>query len=753
MPSFPRVEALDTFSSWTGIPPWATILGAVTLLVMLLVWAVGGARASFAAFLGGVLAAAMATGWALSAISRGKDGLRAGRAAIVTVLAVFVPVVFDPHTGDVFNLPKYTLVVVGALAIAGLWAVSGARSRAVPHWRNGLQWILLAILVWTAISAFTGVDSHVGLLGDYGSYDGLYAAIAFGVVMMATAEAFEVRDVRKVAGILAFAGGSIVVLYGLFQLHDLETHHAGWDFINWTTASIVGNIFSTFGNPNHLGGFLAMLLPILVVVGLGGKRLFTKIASAVLTLLLLAEVVRTVARGAWVAVVVSAILLAVMLAPELRKHPWPLATGAGVLAVAVGGMALAGKRFIHQPLSSLWQTGSSSSIQQRYDLWHAAIHLANHHPITGVGPDAFALVYPQVQSAAWVKNLGPNYLVNGAHDIFMNVLADQGYVGLLLFLALLVTIALRAAGAWRRLRAAEKREGAGKPAIEEARSRRLILSALSASVAAYVAQAVFNVQQVGLSFTFWLVLGLLLVVAGSAGVPDTLNPRVLLSRQTTSDEPKQSEGRTAERAPNSRARRGARGRRVSTPSWVITLTSVGAAAVVALLAYGADGPYRADHAYWGASVDLSAYVQATKGGGGDTTQLANAYFADMKHAFALNPWEALYPATDGQEIANSATKELGSSQSASTVQSATSNLKAAKTLLQQSMKDDPLAGSYAYDAAEIDMDLARIDTAGANGYLSSALSAVHRAIRDNPRDSDFTKLEKQILSARKSSSK
>ena len=40
----------------------------------------------------------------------------------------------------------------------------------------------------------------------------------------------------------------------------------------------------------------------------------------------------------------------------------------------------------------------------------------------------------------------------------MNVLADQGFVGLALFLALLAFAGLRAAGTWRRLRQVEQDE-------------------------------------------------------------------------------------------------------------------------------------------------------------------------------------------------------------------------------------------------------------------------------------------------------
>ena len=109
---------------------------------------------------GGPLTAAIATSWVLVEVVKGKEGLRAARAAVIIVLSAAVPVVFDPHSGDVFNLPKYTLTVIGALVLAGLWVVAGVHDGR-PRWRNGLQWVVGAVVAWTAISAFTGVDVRV----------------------------------------------------------------------------------------------------------------------------------------------------------------------------------------------------------------------------------------------------------------------------------------------------------------------------------------------------------------------------------------------------------------------------------------------------------------------------------------------------------------------------------------------------------------------------------------------------------------
>src|SRR5439155_22010975 len=93
------------------------------------------------------------------------------------------------------------------------------------------------------------------------------------------------------------------------------------------------------------------------------------------------------------------------------------------------------------------------------------------------------------------------------HDRFLNQLASIGVPGLLAFLAVLAAAARLAVRGWRRWRATD-----GVPAQQN----RMLLGAVAASAVAYLLQASFNVQQVGLGATFWLLLGMLCVLAGAA---------------------------------------------------------------------------------------------------------------------------------------------------------------------------------------------------------------------------------------------
>ncbi len=203
-------------------------------------------------------------------------------------------------------------------------------------------------------------------------------------------------------------------------------------------ASFSQPFFSTFGNPNHLGGYLAMVLPVVLVLGLGAKRWFSRAASALLVLAILTELVRLrhAALG-WRHSRASRVGGGPRSRAPTSRAPHRHGAPSGVVAIAAVGMTLDGKHFLAEPLSALFQSGGNTSVEQRLEIWKVALRIALDHPLTGIGPDNFALVYPRYQSASWVAGLGATYLVNGAHDIFMNVLADQGFVGLALFLVLL----------------------------------------------------------------------------------------------------------------------------------------------------------------------------------------------------------------------------------------------------------------------------------------------------------------------------
>jgi hypothetical protein len=166
---------------------------------------------------------------------------------------------------------------------------------------------------------------------------------------------------------------------------------------------------------------------------------------------------------------------------------------------------------------------------------------------------------------------------------------------------------------------------------------------------------------------------------------------------------------------------------------------MGVTIVVVLLALGADGPYRADHDYWAAATSLEQPSTST-GAPSAPTSVGPIYFTDMQHAMSLNPWEPTYPAAEGTILASAA-------EHAPNTSDATSDLVRARGLLAKALAEKPLWTPYSASEARVDMDLATLPSSSTRDELSEAVSLLHRAIKDNPRDSDYHQLLTQALAA------
>jgi O-antigen ligase len=412
---------------------------------------------------------------------------------------VSVPLVFDPRQGHAGGRPKYAVVLVGALGAAAL-LVREAWAGRRPWGGNWLRWPVLGLLAWTALSAAASDHRGTALSGFPGSYDGLWTAAALAVVFAATAAAFRAGNVRRALLALWFGAGAGVLAFGLGQLQDrLFWPHQGWD---WARPSIAPwTIGSTLGNPNHLASFLAILLPLGVVLAVVSHGR-TRTAVVAVGVVLVAELGVTTSRGGWAATAAGTAFLAALFGRELRRHRSAVLRVAGpalalalVAAVVVGAAGAA-----ERDIGSLARAGPGSTVDLRLEVWGSAWRVAVDHPLVGVGPDVFPVVFPGYASERFSSLFGPFTVANGAHDIFLNTAADLGLGGLLAFLLVLGTAARGLGRSWARLSHGSATAGT--------RERRLLLGGVTAALVAYLVQAAFDTQEVSLSLCFWALLGL-----------------------------------------------------------------------------------------------------------------------------------------------------------------------------------------------------------------------------------------------------
>ena len=644
------------------------------------------------------------------------------RRIVLAVLIVGIPVLIDPTTAEAVNVARFALVVTAAVALLASWVVDWAWTGRRPSWVNGLQWPTLALLLWAAVSWATSEDRRVSLLGAYGSYHGLILIAALVVIEIGISDAFRLEDLRQVVRAVGLASVPVVV-YGLVQVHDQLFGGRHWDFIPWQLAQ--PHAFSTFGNPDHLAGYLATVLGITAIAAIlsRGTLRYVLAVTAVLSVALLVE---TAGRGGWLGAFVVAVVLLVAYGRSVLAHP-RAAAGAGVVAaLGVVVFVLGAHRIVGSKLSTLFSVGAGSSVAERFGYWGAAVHAGSHHLLTGTGLDTFSIVYQRYQSRSLASSIGINGYVNGAHDIFLNTFSEEGVIGLACLVVLLVFALWWTLVTWRR--GAAGRHKSFEVPVTAAPSvvkqlRKGLAVALFASFAAYVAQGSFDTLQVGTDFHFWLLLGLIASLLASTWPVHQLRVGPWAAgRQVDDTAPLRAED--DENLPSLESRRAAVRRRsrggTRVPVWVPVAVAGGLAAVT-ITAWRATSPWRADHSYWAAS-------RAT------TNTAVVSYLLDAR---ATNPWEPSYDERLGQVALNSYSR-------ANQPTDRVVYLNKALTFLGDAAQLQPLNASVAFNYAQALVLLAQLQPSP--DTVNRAFAAARQAAEDDPYNTElntlFTPLKK-----------
>jgi tetratricopeptide (TPR) repeat protein len=272
--------------------------------------------------------------------------------------------------------------------------------------------------------------------------------------------------------------------------------------------------------------------------------------------------------------------------------------------------------------------------------------MASDRPLLGWGPDTFGYMSPTYQTQKFVDAFGPDQVINGAHNTFLQTLATKGVIGLAALVFFLAWLALRAWGAWRHVRAHERLS-------DEWRDQRLLLTASIGAATAVLLQSSFNVELLGINVALWTMAAAVSVIALGAGVPVRLSPRAIL----LVDEPDQAVAVEPARRPHRRP-----ARRAS-----IAIPAIVAAVAVVALGWFASTWWRADRSFQSAIEGTQVLSATTESPGEADVAAQSVVLRDTLGAFSdassQNTIESRYPLSEAQfeiavlDAANAVTSE------------------------------------------------------------------------------------------------
>jgi O-antigen ligase len=321
--------------------------------------------------------------------------------------------------------------VAGAL-IAIAWfafiSTGGERVRNFFVERPGLTYLILAFLGWNIIS-IAWSDSHSEALTSVMRYsiNALLLPIAFTAI----------RNRRDVVRILAafVVGASVAAVSAIVHPPAIES-------------TIQGRATGTVGDPNELAA--ALVVGLAIASAFAVNRHFTTLIRAFAAFsatLCLAGILLSLSRGGLIGLA-GALVVAVAVAGRWRARV--LAACAALALSAVAYFAL----FASLPAKERVLNISGGGGSGRLDLWTVGLRMVSAHPLRGIGTGQFAIssVHYLLQPGAIARG---DLIVSTpkiAHNTYLNIVAELGLVGGLLFVSILAVCLVCMIKAVKRLR-------------------------------------------------------------------------------------------------------------------------------------------------------------------------------------------------------------------------------------------------------------------------------------------------------------
>jgi hypothetical protein len=334
----------------------------------------------------------------------------------VAALPFRIPVQAGGTTANLL-VPLYVVVAGAALA----WAVPRLREDEEPaaaRRRGALEWLLTVTLVLYALQGAysTAVDVAVEQVAFF------YVPFALLFVVL--------RDLEWTSERLRAA---LVTLVGLALVF------AAVGFVEYATRRLLFNpkviasnqvdeyfrVNSLFFDPNIYGRFLALVMLGVAALLLWGRRPRLVAAGVAVLVVLWGGLVLTLSQTSFAALLAG---LAVLAALRFR---WKVVVPIGAVAVVAAIVVV-----LAFPSAVRLDLGSSESLDKattgRVDLLSGGVHLFEHRPLYGFGSGSFVTEYRERELERSATT------VTASHTIPVTVAAEQGVIGLAVYLALLV---------------------------------------------------------------------------------------------------------------------------------------------------------------------------------------------------------------------------------------------------------------------------------------------------------------------------
>lgn len=319
----------------------------------------------------------------------------------------------NPHRlayGWAYHFP-FAATIAGATLVGILFSKERQR---IPV--TGLTVLWMALITWMTITTFLALVPET-------AWTQWEKVIKIQIMAFVTLIVINNRErLQWLIWAITLSIGFFGVKGGIFSLATMGQYRV------W------GPPESFIADNNTLALALVMILPLWQYLRLATKQRWVQLATLGAMVVSVFAIIASYSRGAFLAIAAIALMLL------WRSRGRALMLAFGVIMIPVVMQFMPEEYF--ERLGTIRTYEQDASAMGRINAWHFAWNLAGDRPIVGGGFDAFD---PEL-----FKHYAPNPLIyQDAHSIYFEILGEQGFVGLALFLGLFVAT-FRTAGWLRR---------------------------------------------------------------------------------------------------------------------------------------------------------------------------------------------------------------------------------------------------------------------------------------------------------------
>lgn len=415
---------------------------------------------------------------------------------------------------DFANLPKAVFIQTAAFFILFSWILRVWKEKQADIVGSPLRYPVFLFLAWSGVSLLWAINRYEGflLLIHWTSCGILFFLIGSCCGNIKSLRPLIVAFLVAATGISAI--GCLQYLFGLDWFLQLYAPAA------------------TFGNKNTAVQVICIVFPLAIAAAFGGSQRSERLLAGAAAFFSLCFLLYARSRAGWVSAGLSTVVLACLFLLETRRVDTRMRFSKKLAGYAVSAVCLA---FILSFLPSRIQ--STEGAHQRENLLEAAAQVADlsrnpfsvsggrlrywqnilamisERPIWGYGIGNFRVAYPPFLHAVQKPGYNVRHGIAKAHNVFLQITAEMGLIGLGLFLGVFATAAHRI----RRMLS---------PAVEP--EIRLVTIGIAAALVGFLVNGVFTFPfQMAIPPLF--VFALLGVLAGLDGLSGGRLPRQIQS--------------------------------------------------------------------------------------------------------------------------------------------------------------------------------------------------------------------------------